>query len=297
MWPMLPKELFSSLNVNNGVDMKCLFRNKKEMSLRDIQMVSLDIMVVIDEFCLRNNINYSLGYGALIGAVRHHGCIPWDDDIDIIITRPEYQKLLKLFNEDEKVRLGGVKLYAPELGNCFFPIARICDLKRTKVHKYYQWTDDETGVWIDVFVLDAFSEEYRKKMQVINSSCLKSCATNVHLSSEISFIKNVKFLRRRFLNYRFKDRNQYIDNYLKEIKELSCENSQKLGCFASPYKTDIHRKELFNKYIRVSFEDCKFCIIASYDEYLRNIYGDYMVLPPIEKRVRGHSLNTYWWIR
>ena len=265
------------------------------MTLKDIQVVSMDIMSIIDEFCQCNNIHYSLGYGALIGAVRHKGCIPWDDDIDIIITRPEYQKLLKFFNEDKRVGRGGVKLYAPELGNCYFPIARICDIKRTKVHKYYQWTDEFTGVWIDVFIMDGLPEDGGKEIKSIIRQCYNSCLGKVHFSRDISLSNNVKMLKRKFL-YFSKSRNLHIINYLNEISKCNWDNSSMVCNLCSPYNKDIHRKDIFNNYIKVPFEDREFSILAFYDEYLQNIYGNYMQLPSIEKQVRGHEANSYMWI-
>ena len=97
----------------------------RELTLEEIQSESLQILSVIDSFCTENNISYSLGYGALIGAVRHQGFIPWDDDIDILMTRPNYQRFIKLFSVDESIKKCGLKLFAPELGNCFFLISCI----------------------------------------------------------------------------------------------------------------------------------------------------------------------------
>ncbi len=128
----------------------------KQMSLEDIQGVSLDILAAVDDFCTNKGIKYSLGYGGLIGAVRHKGPIPWDDDIDIIMERPEYDRFIKIFNQ---VGPNGLKLFAPELGNSYFSISRICDMSRTFVRKYYQWTDEETGVWIDVFPIDGLPSD------------------------------------------------------------------------------------------------------------------------------------------
>lgn len=267
----------------------------KEMALKDIQNVSMDILFVLDEFCIKHKINYSLGYGALIGAIRHRGCIPWDDDIDIVMTRQEYDKFLKCNKTDDSLKQGGLFLYAPEMGNNYFPIARLCDTKRTKVYKYYQWTDCYTGIWIDIFVMDAFLEKKVHQIRELTSKCYKACIGKVKMSSDLSIYNNLKNIH-RIIKYGRQNRSELIQDYLLEVSELHSEKSDFVCNLCSPYMQDIHRKEVFEGYMRVPFSDKEVSVITRYDEYLRQIYGDYMQLPPEDKRVRGHSANTYFWI-
>lgn len=268
----------------------------RELTLEEIQSESLQILSVIDSFCTENNISYSLGYGALIGAVRHQGFIPWDDDIDILMTRPNYQRFIKLFSVDESIKKCGLKLFAPELGNCFFLISRICDTKRTEVKTYFQWSDEVTGLWIDLFPIDAFSENEVGQIRLQNERCFNICGAKVPFSTDFNLRRNLIIFYKR-IKYRNYDRDAEIKRYLNLIEKLpEFDKSQKVTNFGSPYEhTDIHRKQIFESYQRTQFSGKEVTIICSYDEYLRNIYGDYMILPPQSKRVRGHSDNKYFW--
>lgn len=267
----------------------------KELTLHDIQQVSKDILYTVDAFCEKNDIKFSLGYGALIGAVRHNDVIPWDDDIDIIMTRPEYEKFVKLFQTDVEMQASGLKLYAPELGNAYFGISRVCDMKRTLVKKYYNWTDDDTGLWIDVFVIDALPDDNGESLRHQNQKCFHSCGACVPLSLSLGFKRFVKIIVKRLLYGNERERN--ISEYLRVIRSLPSFDCAKKVCnCSSPYREkDIHNKKVFDEYIRVLFGSRKVSIIKHYDEYLKNIYGDYMQLPPLNKRVRGHSNSKYYW--
>lgn len=268
----------------------------KEMTLSDIQDLSITMLKSVDDFCIKNDIQYSLGYGALIGAVRHKGFIPWDDDIDIIMTRYNYQKFIKLFNNDKTISEKGLKLYAPELGNAYFCISRICDMKRTQVRKYYQWTDDKTGIWIDVFPVDCLPEDGGNDIRTQSNRCFYVCEAYASFSKDFTLKRNVKIFVRR-IKYWKKSRNIEIEKYLKKIDELPLYGSTEYVCnFGSPYKEkDIHKKDIFDNYIRLSFGNIEVSVIRQYDTYLRSLYGDYMELPPLNKRVRGHTNNIFYW--
>ena len=267
----------------------------KELTLHDIQEVSKEILYAVDAFCKKHNIKYSLGYGALIGAIRHKDVIPWDDDIDIIMTRPEYERFIKIFHTDGEMHDLGLKMYAPELGNAFFGISRVCDMKRTLVKKYYNWTDDNTGLWIDVFVIDALPDDNGEALRSQNQKCFHSCGACVPLSFTLGLKRIVKTIAKRLLYGNKRERN--IREYLEMIRLLPpYDSSKKVSNCSSPYREkDIHNKDVFDEYIRVPFGDKEVSVIKKYDEYLRNIYGDYMQLPPLNKRVRGHSNSKYYW--
>ena len=96
----------------------------KELTLKDLQRIGLQIMKEIDKWCLEHNVSYSLCGGSLIGAIRHKGFIPWDDDIDIVMPRPEYERFVREFRHPDLVCV------APELQNSYLTFARVCDIKK-----------------------------------------------------------------------------------------------------------------------------------------------------------------------
>lgn len=269
---------------------------RNELTLGDIQKESLRLLSIIDEFCKLQNIDYSLGYGALIGAIRHQGFIPWDDDIDIIMTRANYDKLLKRLVKSNITQDTGIKLYAPELGNSFCGISRICDMQRTYVRKYYQWADDETGLWIDVFPIDSLPEDFGEALRNQSQRCFDVCGASVPFSKDFSFERHLKIIGKKFL-YRMTNRKREINEYLSQLARIPVYGSTEYVCnISSPYKKkDIHKKELFDNYIRKPFESIEVSVIRDYDIYLKSIYGDYMKMPPEKDRVRGHSDNKYYW--
>lgn len=122
----------------------------KEMTLKEMQNFELDILKDFHEFCVSNNIRYSLDGGTLIGAIRHKGFIPWDDDIDVVLPRPDYEKLCSLY-QSEKYRL---KCFQNDK-NCYLGFARIYDFKYTTFDTRYPWCKDKNvGLWIDIFPAD-----------------------------------------------------------------------------------------------------------------------------------------------
>lgn len=267
------------------------------MSLKDIQEFSLYLLQKVDMFCVNNSIDYSLGYGALIGAIRHHGIIPWDDDIDIIMTRPNYKLFVENFNDSAFSHENQMRLIAPELGNGFFSIARICDMSHTRVKKYYQWTNETTGLWIDVFPIDSLPEDGGVALRAQNDKCYFICGARAPISSEYSLKRNLKTFGKRLL-YGRGDLIKEVQKFNSMISQLPPYGMTNLVCnIGSPYKEkDIHNINVFDNYQRVKFASIEASVIKEYDSYLRAIYGDYMQLPPISKRIRGHSDNKYYWL-
>ncbi len=268
---------------------------KKEMSLSEIQRESISILSRIDDFFMKHGIEYSLGYGSLIGAIRHKGCIPWDDDIDIIITRPNYQKLIALHSIlfDET----GLSLYSPELGNCYVKICRITDNSKTVVDKYYQWTDEQTGLWIDVFVIDGVpSIDTYNKFRAKSIDSYMACKSRLRLFRRERLIDNLKRVVHSIQDCKwwFVNRKALIEEYLKEFI-IDYDSCSKVGCYDSPYgEKDIFSKDVFSSYLRIPFQNISVSVIANYDTYLRSLYGDYLTPPPIEKQKRSHTSNHYY---
>ena len=266
----------------------------KEMTLREVQLFALEILKDVHEFCVANNIRYSIAYGTLIGAIRHKGFIPWDDDIDIVMPRPDYERFCKTFKSSK-----GFYLFSPLNGDCYFNYSRVCDLDKTYVHSAAWCKESPTGMWIDIFPLDGVDIKQNRDVegQILKGIGAKRNASRMPLD---------KWSRPMPLNYRFKvivkkilyfntNNKKIVYDYEKLITKSDYNVESYCGnkSLTTYWKKDFYPKSYFESYTEVEFEGQKFMATSEYDKYLRQIYGDYMQLPPEEKRVR-HPQQMYW---
>ncbi len=270
----------------------------REMTTRDIQMVSLDILKDIHEFCVENNIKYTLFSGTLIGAIRHKGFIPWDNDLDIAFTRPEYEKFVKSYKSKK-----GFKLFARERQgkNVYLSYSRICDMNRTYVDdSTCPWTSETKGVWIDVFVLDGADSDIVKATRFSNLNHfvwkIGMLRRKSYSSLDIynSFKGKAKCILSKMLF--FWCPNRIWDWHIKLCKTIPFEGSDSYSHWAwgGWGMREYYKTSAFSDYLLMPFEDAEFYVIQGYDGALRAKYGDYMKLPPVEKRVGEHQWKFYW---
>lgn len=265
------------------------------MTLKDVQQVSLDILKEIHEFCVQNNIKYSLAYGTLIGAIRHKGFVPWDDDIDIVMPRPDFEKFFDLYNS------ANFEAKRPE--DSYIAFGRVFDTKRTFADTLKPWCNQETGIWIDVFPLDGVEEDeqaFKSRVEKLkkNQFFLSYRRTVMRpLNYSHDMITKIKWIVKWFKS-RGRSFEEALSNHQKIIRKIPYGQSKyygDLGVLVYAYK-ERHKIETFQQVVEVEFEGNKFFAMNGYDEVLRAYYGDYMVLPPVEKRVPKQSsyIKFYW---
>ena len=276
----------------------------KEMILNDIQQVCLDILKDVHQFCVENDIKYSLCYGTLIGAIRHNGFIPWDDDIDILMPRPEYERFIKTYKSGN-----GYVLFAAENNDgdtdVSVPFARVCEMQQTFVDTgVLPWVNKKTGVWIDIFPIDGApdtEEERQKQManivhqnKLLNILRIKKGYRSVWRAKTFRF--QIRLLIKKILVLFVK--TDVLYDYINMCKKYDYNNANMVVDVACPFyrEREYHRKEVMKDFMLHSFENVEFYIMTGYDEYLRDIYGDYMKLPPVEKRTTTHTFNSFYWL-
>jgi len=180
----------------------------KQMTIKDVQQVSLDILKDVHEFCVENSIHYSLSGGTLLGAIRHNGFIPWDDDIDIQLPRPDFECLVRSYKSAK-----GFKIYYHELNTCegmTYCYARICDTLRTHVETgVLSWNTEKVGVWIDVLPCDGMpsdAKDAKKHLKHISYMVKKAYWYGIKQSSwhniqkGVNTIAKIKFLLKKYLH-------------------------------------------------------------------------------------------------
>ena len=254
----------------------------KEMTLQEIQQYSFKALLHVHEFCVEHDIPYTLAYGTLIGAVRHKGFIPWDDDIDIIMTRENFERFLKEFKSDDHYRL-----VSPYDRNSFLAFARVCDIKETQIETRFPWSNYTTGVWIDIFPMDAISDNeatHKRQWKVHNAlwsliQNMRDTLTNWAPNYYWKFLfKKIVFLNGVFTRPAVKLEMSLINN----PKYANSSHCAQLAC-CDEY--GFYEKKDFEEYTTLDFEGHQLMAVKEYDKLLRLLYGDYMQLPPEEDQI------------
>ncbi len=273
----------------------------KEMSLHDIQMVSLDILKDVHSFCVNNNIKYTLQGGTLIGAIRHKGFIPWDDDVDIAMPRPDYDRFIHEYRSSNGYKVISREL--PESDDVYIAFGRVCDMRNTLVlDDYAPWTDRQTGIWIDVFPLDSVEDDYKICKERINKLKIlwhmASIKRNCHRpwGSVDTFLGRCKWIGRKLLNS-FLSYNS-VTKHIEQCKMLSWQETSYYSnlSFLIYGIRERHNKSVLEDFVLKEFENSEFYVMKGYDEALREKYGDYMKLPPENDRKLRHDFNKYYWV-
>ena len=264
----------------------------KEIDIKELRKIQIEILDNVDEFCKKNNINYWIDCGTLLGAVRHKGYIPWDDDIDIGMLREDYDKFLNLFNKvNTRYKLNALELDK----DYYFPFGKVVD---TNTILYEP--DEETGikgaVYIDVFVYDNAPDDDSKVDEMYdkrdNYNKFRIAQLYPKMYDKSSFKKRIM---RFFLNIylKFLPKNYYTKKCIDNSKRYINENTKRVGNFTSA-KRMTGDKEIFNSFVELSFENKKYPAPVGYKKWLEAFYGDYMKLPPKEKQVSLHKFKAYY---
>lgn len=261
----------------------------RQLNNQEIKQCELDILKYVDRICKENNIRYYLSYGTLIGAIRHKGFIPWDDDIDIAMPRNDYDKFLSLFENIPTT--ARYQCQIPLKNGYFYEFAKVHDTS-TKVIE--SGVDSiEGGLWVDVFPLDGLKREDKlshNMLRVLNRCRVASVHRKFpHKTKGILVVFEYIFWRIcRLVGYR-----PFLKKSMALSKKYKYEECDYVG-YASAYPgtNKYMKKEWFGVPIEVEFEGCKFKAPKRYHEYLSTQYGDYMQLPPVDKRL-PHNMNAY----
>lgn len=265
-----------------------MFSHIRELSFNEVRNLQLEILKEVAAFCELNNIKYFLCAGTMLGAVRHKGFIPWDDDVDIMIPRPDYDQLLKIFTSD---RLRLVNHLTAKSYN--YPYAKICYNNTIAVSTEKE--EREIGIFIDVFPVDGYPADENKKSRHYRKIRLTQNALtmrNFKFRKDSSLIKELilyatklmsKFISKRWLIKKLDEFGRLYD--------FNTSSSAGIAVWGYGLK-EICPKEVFEKQIDVEFEGYTFKGHKEYDLYLSSLYGNYMVLPPEEER-KVHNYIYY----
>lgn len=237
---------------------------------------------------MSHDIKYSLCAGTLLGAIRHKGYIPWDDDIDVMMPRRDYQKMLETF-QSNKCTL----YHYSKQRNYLISYAKLCD--NSTIVEEYDVYESDYGVDIDIFPLDFFPDSIEESQKWSDKlGRLKDVRTvkNVKFSSHRSFGKNIQLALFRLVAIPVPMR-WIVKRVDMVAQRYAYKTDGFLGNMTNGYRMK-ERNPMAKKLIDVEFEGARYKAIENYDIYLKGLFNDYMKLPPEEKRKSTHTLTAYW---
>ena len=277
----------------------------EKMANSEIHSINLELLKHIDAFCREKNIDYFLDCGTLLGAARNGGFIPWDDDADVVMPRPDYERFVK-----EYVDTGDYRLYEPSRRNSFLPYARLCEMRRTFFKQVNPWTLESPGVGVDIFPLGGApdsSEEFdalvgrmvkiRDRLWTLRG-ILQGGKRFAFRTSPWGFLKDcvhyANYISRSFFPVRQIWRNIAKFRRLRLLHPY--ETSDK--CFYIVVSSDrrkLWQKKWFEDKVYLDLCGEKFPAPAGYDERLIAEYGDWRTPPPESERKGHETAQTMYW--
>lgn len=272
--------------------------NKKALDMKEVQGVSLEILKKIDQICDENHFRYHLYGGTLLGAVRHKGFIPWDDDIDIGMPRPDYEKFCAYCQKYEK-EIYPYKMFNMELCPSYpYMLGRMSD-DRYRIEVQNE-NDFGMGIFVDIYPLDGLGNDYSKALKLMKK--IRKYPRLLFMSTRKHFaFGTTKGWKKRilklplFIYSKLMGKEYFVDKILSMVDTTCYEDSKYMGCavWGSGDVLRFIEKKQLGKLVRADFEDGKFLIPENYDLLLSIEFGDYMQLPPEKDRIYHHLYKAY----
>ena len=262
----------------------------KPIGVKELREVQIGILDVVVDFCSRYDINYWLDCGTLLGAIRHKGYIPWDDDIDLGMLRPDFERFKELFNQENE----RYKFYCVENNSEFCYISgKVLDTA-TVLYEPSKEGGEKLSVNIDIFAYDnAPNDSKELERMFIKRDIFMRC----NILRTLNHVPNGNKVRKVFVYFlrgllSVFPRNYFAKKAVKNAKKYSAIETEKVGNFTS-YSKVVCERSIFDSFIEKEFEGKYYKVPVGYDKWLRAFYKDYMQLPPEEKRVSHHKFEAY----
>lgn len=267
--------------------------------MQEIQKISFDILKYVTNVCENQQFRYFLFYGTLIGSVRHKGYIPWDDDVDIMMPRPDYEKFLA-WAAVHKEEMAPYEIFNRQTNKDYiYGITRVSD------SRYEIFKDNEKncgmGVFIDVYPYDGLGndkEEALAKLKKTRELCdiiLSMTRNDQSVPKQLNYKGKIVYKLTQ-IKQSFWGINHYWGQFEELRKGNDFDSSKYVGplmwFFAKPEKVLFERR-LFQNFKMMEFCGHNFRVPGEYDTLLRQEYGDYMQLPPVEKRIYHHQYMAF----
>lgn len=272
----------------------------RELTITEVQELSLNILSYIDSICRENNLKYSIFYGSLIGVERHSGFIPWDDDIDIVMLRDDYDRLVKLLAEESS----NFKLLSFETAkNYRYPFAKLVDTStKIKSKQYFDYEDIDFGVFVDIFPIDGIpnTKNEQDKFQVECETYRLNMMDTLGFAyaRSYSIMKTLGKLLLKFPHHlklkKIGNNNYWKEKYDEASRRYDVNHSDYCGYLEFiNINWGVFPTQWFREFEDVEFEGRKYLAIKERKKFLELRYGDYKKMPPVEERVTHHPYVFY----
>lgn len=256
-------------------------------SSAEYREIILEIMKYIEDISRKNDINCFLSGGTLLGAIRHKGFIPWDDDADMMLLREDYEKLVKLINKDDSPYRA---LSWKNEADYFLPFVKVVDTRTYAKAQHVPFKND--GACVDLFPIDSLTGSKDKVSKYFAWHKKLADKYNTLYGVNPDTLSNPILL----WMYRMILKSICILRDVRAAMNTKCSlKSKRVACSVWGYgeKEIIHRKYMTDA-VTVSFEGNEFRAPIGYDKYLSNLYGDYMTPPPKTKQHNEHQARVWW---
>lgn len=271
---------------------------RKQVSSTEQKNIMLEILDYIEKVCSKYDIPYSLSGGTLLGAVRHQGFIPWDDDIDIMLTRNNYDKLIYQLEKEP----GGYTFLNFSVTGYKYVFAKLCS--SITYQKSPNSEIDKLGIFVDIFPIDSLPTQTLEREQFIRE--IKQAQRNASMSDFYSYAGSDTYLKKIIKKFLYFPRFYRLSRELtmkERLEELNLKmqkynnvDTKYVGFVCSRYALTKEKfpRGIFEEYSYYEFEGRKYQGIEDADVYLKQLYGDYMQMPPKNKQVNHDFYRWYW---
>lgn len=260
------------------------------LSLEEIQGELLKILVEFDGFCKEHGLRYSLDSGTLLGAVRHQGFIPWDDDLDVSMPRPDYERLIALCPELPK----NLVLLESRITSSPTPFAKLC-VKGIRAQEPALEGKFEELLWMDIFPMDGVpdDEESLRRLKFRFVMAIRGCKLlTVRHCDESLFKRIIKYLAAKFVRL-LKPNDLLLGLTEHVVADYRYEASNYVSCLLGMDKDPWRLpREQYESMVELEFEGHLFSAMSCWDKFLSDLYGDYMQLPNEDDR-NTHCLKVW----
>lgn len=268
----------------------------KEISIDEQKKILLEMLQYVDDVCRKNNLKYFLYAGTLLGAIRHKGFIPWDDDVDICMPMKDYKRLIKIMIEENKYYV-----HSPyDDKNYYYFFTKITDKRTVLIDDKFKKIEN-AGLFLDIFPIynlpnsDIEINEFICKIKKLEKIYFRHYGLQNYYDDTNTFkkiIKSIIYFPELFFKSGIKA-NKY--KILKLMEKYENQETKYIGSVVPPCSAkSVFRKEICESALNVEFEKHKFYAPIGYEEFLTNMYGDYMTPPPENERIMPHNCKIYW---